>query len=145
MCAELWRTFYGEENPAIGMGIEGWVEQFLELLKQNGIPQEGKTPGGAHKTHLFFLRHMLKEEDISSESAEGAGDLQLAILAKLRRVAGLALGGNAIGLAVGTPEGTLRSVHQHDVQGESSPSGSYSTSSRRSLVPIVGTRNPFCE
>ena len=123
--------------------VEEWSEQFLELLGENDVPAGGTVPSRAHKSHLFFLRNMLREEE---GAAAGVGaELQDALLAKLRSVAGLALGGNAISPIVGHARESLHYVQPHEAQAGGELVGSYGAPFPRALVPIAGTRNPFRE
>ncbi|XP_026192132.1 rhoptry neck protein 2-like protein 2 [Cyclospora cayetanensis] len=134
---KLWSTFYGQDSAA-AYPVEDWVHRFWELLSEEGNPGEGALTN-THKSQLYFLRHLLKEEDETVERT--GGNLQGALLEKLRHIAGLALGGDAIGLQ--PLRETLQRVREHESPPVGRPAGLQKSLLPRSLVPIVGTRNPF--
>ncbi|CDJ49450.1 Rhoptry neck protein 2-like protein 2 (Precursor), related [Eimeria brunetti] len=137
---KLWSAFYGGEAPRTEPSVEEWSVQFLEFLKDADAPPQEGVPPVTHKAQLFFLRHLLSND--LDKAAPGEG-LQAALLDKLRDVAGVVLGGDTISAHVGQSRTSVRDVHHHSVQKEEGALEPPSSQLPRSIVPIVGARNPL--
>lgn len=124
--------------------MEEWADQFMDLLREGEVVGQGKLQTGSHKSQLFFLRHMLRQESLAADPDEAGDGLKETLLAKLRSIAGLALGGNAI-FRRSNGQVSLRKVQPHRIQAGSGPTRSSHRQFPRSLLPVVGARNPFCE
>lgn len=140
--SELWLAFYGGEATSTAPSVEEWSAQHLEMLKDIDLPGEEGTPPAAHRSQLFFLRSMLAS---GSEVPEERSGLQEALLNKLRSIAGVALGGSAIGNHLGHAHESVQEVHQHNYLEKNKATEPTGSPLPRSIVPIVGTRNPFCK
>ncbi|CDJ67751.1 hypothetical protein, conserved [Eimeria necatrix] len=137
---KLWLAFYGGEATSTAPSVEEWSAQHLEMLKDIDLPGEEGTPPAAHRSQLFFLRSMLAS---GSEVPEERSGLQEALLNKLRSIAGVALGGSAIGNHLGHAHESVQEVHQHNYLEKNKATEPTGSPLPRSIVPIVGTRNPF--
>ncbi|KAL8452392.1 hypothetical protein Emed_001397 [Eimeria media] len=139
----LWSTFYGQEGTIALPGFEEFSAQLVELLSGDEASTEGGGPFAAHKANLFFLLHTLKGHSVWPEPTGEGGDLQEALLMRLKGLARVVLGGDLLVRSSEHKKGELREVHQHEVQQEGVPPGAATKSFPRFLMPVKGTRNPF--
>ena len=139
--AELWLAFYGHEVPKAASSVEELSAQFLELVRESAIQGQDGIPSGTHKPQLFFLWNLLSNK-FDTNAHEGG--LKAFLLDKLRSIAGVVLGGDAITPQVGQVRVAFQDVHHHMVKQEGHPEF-HNSQLPRSIVPIVGARNPLSE
>ncbi|KAL8430784.1 hypothetical protein Efla_004020 [Eimeria flavescens] len=139
----IWSTFYDRASTAALQGMEEWSHQFMDLLTQTDASRESGEPPASHKSQLFFLMHMLKGQAAGPEPAGEGSDLKEALLARLKGIAGVVLGGNMIVQPPKEGGEQQREVHPHESESEEQRDASHNTLFPRFFVPIAGSRNPF--